>query len=667
MVLLRFRVAHQKLSGGRYHPVSGTYNYIEADFDFTDDWEGLTKWLHISKGEEAFDIALDSENRAFLDLGSGTWEIKLHGDGYDSDGTVIKRITTENSFITVDDYGSDEEGSVFLEEAPDDLESSITAIAERALSAAEEAGTAAAEAKTAAEEAKALCAEAVLPEGAVQEAVNAYFEENPPETEGFEELLKNVHLSVLSFGAKGDGVTDDTEALRAAAASGESVFFPKGVYLLCGQIDQTADISWFGEGEGSIIKLMPYDQSRPEDYNEKTVYNCYMISQADGIGAKLSLRDMVFDANKEAYVNDVLGNGSSKYDHTVCVDLYKPAGVYLHNVKIRNALIEGAYIYNGDDCEVIISDCCFNENGYDDEDASGLHIEGSNYHTVITNCEFCDNGFNGLLLGGARGATVTGITCAGNKHDGLMLWGGASHNVISGVMAYNNRGGVHLKGSYSAYYIDRAENKYAEGNVISSLVTKYNQYGVIFGNSRDTRINGWVSNNDDYNYLIANYEEAPEEITGSIIDPVFENSSGNEYFISTGNPAPFKVKVLRAAEELYIPGDAVYITPEIEIGRLSLGDGGIRDDVTDQIRTKDFIACTEGIYYTFSTNGRHWCLLFYDENQEFLTGWTEEGKSYLYLKDSGYTAPEGAAYMKLLCDDGEGTDGEVVISYIPKE
>lgn len=37
-------------------------------------------------------------------------------------------------------------------------------------------------------------------------------------------------VNVKDFGAKGDGVTDDTEAIQAAVTSNKSIFFPAGRY-----------------------------------------------------------------------------------------------------------------------------------------------------------------------------------------------------------------------------------------------------------------------------------------------------------------------------------------------------------------------------------------------------------------------------------------------------
>lgn len=39
------------------------------------------------------------------------------------------------------------------------------------------------------------------------------------------------------YGAKGDGISDDTEALRAAIATGRGVYIPKGVYVCTGELE----------------------------------------------------------------------------------------------------------------------------------------------------------------------------------------------------------------------------------------------------------------------------------------------------------------------------------------------------------------------------------------------------------------------------------------------
>ena len=130
MELLRFTVRNQRLSGGRIRLVSDSIDYVEAFFDFrTEDWEGLSKWAHFSKGEVTYDLNLDEDRITkdmHLNLDEGTWEIKLHGT--DSAGTM--RITTDTAFVIVEKFG---EGFNPLPEIPLSAAEQIDAKAELAV------------------------------------------------------------------------------------------------------------------------------------------------------------------------------------------------------------------------------------------------------------------------------------------------------------------------------------------------------------------------------------------------------------------------------------------------------------------------------------------------------------------------------------------------------
>lgn len=59
--------------------------------------------------------------------------------------------------------------------------------------------------------------------------------------------------NVKDFGAAGDGITDDTAAIRGALDTGRSVFFPKGTYLVNGSLSITASQKIIGSGRGTTI------------------------------------------------------------------------------------------------------------------------------------------------------------------------------------------------------------------------------------------------------------------------------------------------------------------------------------------------------------------------------------------------------------------------------
>lgn len=71
------------------------------------------------------------------------------------------------------------------------------------------------------------------------------------------------YLDVKDYGAVGDGITDDTIALRAVlllAKTGDikNIYFPTGIYMISGTLYIASNITIFGQGkELSIIKNLP--------------------------------------------------------------------------------------------------------------------------------------------------------------------------------------------------------------------------------------------------------------------------------------------------------------------------------------------------------------------------------------------------------------------------
>ena len=82
---LQFNIEGQNLQV--YVPsvmVADTINYFEADFVFLgNDWNGLSKWAHFRQGEQVYDLPLTEDRipaEAGLNLGSGCWEVCVHGE-----------------------------------------------------------------------------------------------------------------------------------------------------------------------------------------------------------------------------------------------------------------------------------------------------------------------------------------------------------------------------------------------------------------------------------------------------------------------------------------------------------------------------------------------------------------------------------------------------------
>jgi polygalacturonase len=69
---------------------------------------------------------------------------------------------------------------------------------------------------------------------------------------------KGAVLNVREYGAKGDGVSDDTATIQAAvnaATSGATILFPRGVYLVSNlAVKNRSGLAFIGEGRSSVIK-----------------------------------------------------------------------------------------------------------------------------------------------------------------------------------------------------------------------------------------------------------------------------------------------------------------------------------------------------------------------------------------------------------------------------
>lgn len=127
--------------------------------------------------------------------------------------------------------------------------------------------------------------------------------------------LKSGAVNVRKFGAVGNGITDDSDAIESASnfASGVDVFFPRGVYVLKRKISTAFPLSFKGEGQwASVIKCK---SPTPTVYLETT-----------GLGAGITLTNIAIEGQP--------GDGSYYRAGDVGVKSFA-------NLKFRNVLLSG--------------------------------------------------------------------------------------------------------------------------------------------------------------------------------------------------------------------------------------------------------------------------------------------------------------------------------------
>lgn len=203
----------------------------------------------------------------------------------------------------------------------------------------------------------------------------------PPTGPPVPTLPAPVLFNVKQYGAKGDGTTDDTAAIQAAInavpASGGTVLFPPGIYIVaptrtrCIAIKSNLRLS--GTGAASVLKI----KNGTGDWHR-------LLSPRD-LGMTVDnviIEDLSFDSN---IINNPSSNLTEKVDATYQAFILVYAGHHIQVRRCRFAPCSGvwAVALNGEtirDCAV--TDCYFHfvmRDGNPDYDNAMIYIEGTTY------------------------------------------------------------------------------------------------------------------------------------------------------------------------------------------------------------------------------------------------------------------------------------------------
>lgn len=218
------------------------------------------------------------------------------------------------------------------------------------------------------------------------------------------------YVNVRDFGARGDGVTDDTRAITTAmeAASGSdgTVYFPKGIYCVHpisvpSGITLMGNASWgysaFGYGNNKIEEGDPVDP----DYNGQTV----LFSLSQDAEALLTLEDCCG--------NRVIGlslDGEYKGDHFNGIYVKGGHAIFLEDIRCCHFTGNGVRI--SADTYAIRRSLLIK--------STGASVDGSaGSHGRIIDCQLAYNDGPGFFADGTEDVSFTGNRieggCAGVK------------------------------------------------------------------------------------------------------------------------------------------------------------------------------------------------------------------------------------------------------------
>ena len=278
--------------------------------------------------------------------------------------------------------------------------------------------------------------------------------------------IENAYVTPEMFGAKGDGTTDDTQALQSAVNSEKPVFLSEKTYKITSPLNvATENTTIYGSGFGSVIKSTGTGDVINLTAWKPTFENFSIngsdtattgIKYARSVSASLGVLNHVFISNVTGWAidqgenalyalnyNDVIirecGHGlqtNSKDSFYSNIDIDKTDG---YGVRVTANSTSNLF------SNMKIAECAM-----DDRTKAGLAIVG--HRNTFNNLHLQDNGGNGLYLYGSYNV-IDGIILDANSANTLYpatdsgdgLYCGAvilgDHNTVKSGNAQNYRGG----------------------------------------------------------------------------------------------------------------------------------------------------------------------------------------------------------------------------------
>lgn len=214
--------------------------------------------------------------------------------------------------------------------------------------------------------------------------------------------------SVTDFGARGDGVADDTNAIKAAynsiPSTGGCLYFPPGTYLMSSKLVIAQDnVTLQGAGWSSIIK--PFDNTFQNDYLIQVQQPPQPGGGVQVFRYGIKIADLYFNGMNNALFGAIELDSTyhAVIDH--CQITYFPAiSIYLNgpdggygNVFGAYTSVRKCYIGNGGAGSAVRTNCHeFNRiedcliAWYNSANGVGVYLTGSDNQVINTSFDECD-------------------------------------------------------------------------------------------------------------------------------------------------------------------------------------------------------------------------------------------------------------------------------------
>ncbi len=329
-------------------------------------------------------------------------------------------------------------------------------------------------------------------------------------------------ISAKDYGAVGDGVTDDTQALERAFADAArlhvSLYIPSGTYMIRRPLTIKSGMEIYGDGDNSIIKKFPAAWHKLTDAIATGVYNddedhtitlrvdgidgyhvgdhCY-ISYSSNPFNPSNARARYCSYGEIAEINEepVIVNGVTKYEvkfksafnsEKLGVVCSHPVGavlstsfpilrswsfkdecinVYIHDICLDgNRQTEGP-TYNGVTYEPMEwVNGCIHFDAYGTSKMNGISYNHHSYNHIVERCKIINSSFDGISDQGEGGLIVKNCVIENSAMHGVHMG-----TIFSGALiSSNTMTGNGVRGA-GVFFCQDVSNVVIESNKIKAF------------------------------------------------------------------------------------------------------------------------------------------------------------------------------------------------------
>ena len=232
-------------------------------------------------------------------------------------------------------------------------------------------------------------------------------------------LIKQDKLNLKQFGAKGDGVSDDTSIINIAFKfmSGRTLYIPTGTYMVSSAITPYSNSTIIGDGVGSLFKAVPGMNVSSDMFKMRGKSNIIVKRIGISGNSEYNTRDTGHSATDGIHMFDIWDSSNINVDEVSFIDNIYAAirivgarSIHVTNSKFLNIDCGVITLGSSDVTDLVIENNYFD--GHQNSEPISLYGTGTYRDIYINNNTIKNKSFgNAMYL--ARG-TIINITVTNN-------------------------------------------------------------------------------------------------------------------------------------------------------------------------------------------------------------------------------------------------------------